>query len=334
MKTKITTNDIVNILTNIVSEQTNKYVYITNQYENTTKEILTKDFLDIKFYGYKNDIKDHNLFAESEDGFNFPNLDNFLNANRGNTTTTYALVELTNEDITPSADIDMGGISTRVTFLIQEDKISILEDFILDLKRQYLGIPQTIISANEEELTAYFLFSGIEYEQEPIQTALGMSIVATMTFDLSYMQSANNYQSNNIKISLDDINYYDLKYLKATQDFIFTPKSNIKQNTPYASGSIVTSLSYSQTFTFWSYKYDTFIVALNYYIKNMIDDETLTIPQVNIPVYVKEDVNYYLNDELQTKTIKTKMVVINYKVVSQNSDFNSLTLTLNRYGKV
>lgn len=332
MKTKLTTYDIEHILTNIVNSQTDNYIYIKNQFENTTKEILTSEYLDIAFYSYKLDIKDHNL-DDDENGFQFPNLDNLINQNRGNTTKTYGLVELVGENITASVDIDMGSVDAKITFIVDQDKIGVLESFILDIKRSLLGVQQTIITDNENELTAYYDFNSFEYEQEPIQTALGMSIIATLSFNISYMESATTYSSNNIKISLDDIQYYDLKYVKATQDIIFTSKPNIKQNTPYASGSVITSMGLSETFTFWSYKTDRFVVGLNYLMKNMIDDTTLTTPLVNVPIYIKEDVNYYLNDELNTKTIKTKMVVIDYKCVSQNSDFNSITLTLNRYGK-
>lgn len=332
-KTILKTYDLKEMFKSIFNNYSTKTLQIVNKYDGTTDTTTFVDYLDVEFYDYKYDIKDHNLL-ETEDGFQFPNLDNWLNS-RGNTTKTYALVELTSQELTPSVDIDMGSATAKITFVIQQDKIYALEEYIAYIQRRIIGEKNTILNTYGSELIAYYNILNFAYENEPINTPLGKSIIASLEFNVAYLESATTYTDLGMTFSLDGDEYYDLTFNEMKQDFAFTGKSNLKQNKPYASGTINTALSYIQTFTFWAYKKDYFVVQLKYLLKKLIDDDTNT-SNINIPVWVKEDVDWYDedNDTYTTEEMTTKMVVVDFNISVKNSDFAVCSMTLNRYGKV
>lgn len=332
-KTILKTYDLLNII-NQLFDNDNSQIQIIDEYANTTKTVKTTDFLNIKFFDYKYDIKDHNLL-ETEDGFQFPNLDNWLNS-MGDNTKTYALVELINQEITSSVDIDMGSATAKITFLINQDKLYVLEDLANRLQREIIGVRNQLYNAEQNLLTCYYNILNFTYENEPITTALGRCIIASMEFNVAYLTSATTYKDLDITLSLDNTNYYDLLFNELKQDISFTGKANLMYNNPHASGTINTAVSYIQTFTFWAYNKERFIVDLKYKAKKLVDDNALIIGTINIPVWVKENVDYYnTNDNAyDTEEITTKMVLVDFTISVKNSDFVVCSITLNRFGKV
>lgn len=327
-KTKLTDYDMMKMFEELYKGYNHDIIIKDNRGE---KNILINDYLKTTFYTYSLELKDRNMF-ESVDGFEFPNLDTWLNS-MGGATASYGLVEIDGMDLTASEDIDMGSITSKITFIMPYDKLNILEQHLTDIRLQTLGIANEFVNQDDIPLTFYLNIGDLVYDDEPIVTPIGKTIIATLSFSIAYMDMAMTSNQNHVEISLNGTDFVELKYSDLTQDIIFSGKPNLMQNKPYASGTINANVSVAETITYWIYYLDKIQVQINAMLKAIIDDTDTYSGNINIPLWVREKIPTISGNTFTDKNITTKMVIVNYKQNNKNSDFINVSLSLNRYGK-
>ena len=338
-KTNITAYDMKEMFKSLY--ETLKYdIVLIDEDTGENKSMEINDYLRTDFYTYYYDTRQNNNFDDlNGNGFNFPNYDTWLNS-RGSTSTSYGQVELSGLEVVASEDIDMGSATAKITFVMPYEKIDILDAHINKLRLFVAGVRNTFVNADNDTISFYASLGELQYDAEPYNTPLGKCILASLTFNIAFMQDAVSSNQSEVEISLDGTNYDHLYYNQMTQNIIFNGKPNLMQNKPYASGTIISSASYTMTISYWIYIQDNVQLALNNKIMSVVNDNETYTDLVNIPIWVKETIKCYEPNyldpsirELINKTIKTKMVVANYTINKKNSDFINVSLVLNRYGK-
>ena len=344
-KTNFSTYDVKSIFDSIYNDM--KYNIIEkNLYQETTKEVSIQDFIKLYTYDYKLDLKQGNFF-EQDEAFNFPNLDNWINSN-GDTSRTYGLVEITNKDLTASIDIDMGSVGAKITFIINQDKVEALESHIDKLRSYYLGRAVDYYNNDNKLLSLYISLGNLDYESEPFISALGKTMIVSLSFTIAYINGADTYNNADIRLSLDGNSFYKLPFVKISPNYTFTNKTNISQDKSYRSGMINSSVVKSVVLSFWVNRNDYLITQILHKIKVMNADyitsnepNDISTTMVsndseynsNIPIYFSEKDEYYAGSNLITQWIINTMVITGLNIDIKNSDFISATLTLSQYGK-
>lgn len=173
----------------------------------------------------------------------------------------YALVELVDEEVTTSQDIDNAVKAGRITFLIQSDKVKNLDYYVTKIRNNYIGNPEQIMNAYGDTVTAYLLLGTLMYDEEPATTQYGECVRVSAGFKISYMSDALNYSDQRIEISLDGDDEYDAegnvvgesKFLtvpitKQSWQAIFTSNAIPTSERPDLTGFLATTLSVVKTF--------------------------------------------------------------------------------------
>ena len=117
MRTNLTTEDIKNIIDIAYNGEANKedIVLVGADGKQETKDIT--EYLDIEFYAYKDRVE--GTYARGYDEANgLPSWLTSINTSFGK---SYALVEMLDEDVTASQDIDAGVKLGQITFLCRGD---------------------------------------------------------------------------------------------------------------------------------------------------------------------------------------------------------------------
>ena len=331
MKTKITAYDLKEIFSNLFYDF--DYTIIVEEADGTKKEISITEYLRTEFYTYTRDLREERAFDDYDGGgFNFPNFDNIV-ASLGKVSTSYAQVELEGIEVVASEDIDMGSATARISFIVQVDKSDILERHLSDLRSGIAGHSYSFTNAEKKKVDFYATIGDIVYDEEPFDTPIGKCIVLTTTFGMSYIQEALTSNNSIVEISLDGTNFERLLYTQDNEEIMFTGKPNLVNNKPYASGTVVSSVSYVRVVSYWIFTNNCMQLELNHKLKLVVNDTTTWTDNINIPVWIRENVPYYDNGEFKYQAITTKMVVVDYKINKKNCDFVNVNLTLNRYGK-
>ena len=308
-------------------------IIIEDKTINEKKEVHIDDYLRTDFYTYTLDLRANwDNYDENGNGFNFPNYDEWLKS-RGMTSTSYGQVELTGIEVINSEDIDMGSATAKITFVMQIDKADILDKHLAYLRLGIAGKRYQFTNADNEKISFYANIGETTYEAEPFNTPLGKCVIISVTFGISFIQDTFTANQSNIEISLDGSTYEHLYYNQKTDNFIFNGKDNLAFNKPYASGKVNASISYLTTITYWIFVLDNLQLKINEYIKSAVNDTETYSLGVNIPVWIREYIPIFNSGEYTTKAITTKMVITNYQVNIKNSDFESVSLVLSRYGK-
>ena len=189
------------------NENSEKIIFIDEDSGEQTEKDLA-EYLNIKFYSWKNRLveKDEQVFGESL----YMPFDSWVDGLDNSINETYGLVELVDEDVTASQDIDSATKLGRITFLVQADKIANLDYYVSKIKNHYLGNPQDIQNSYGNIVKAYITMGTLIYEEEPITIQLGECIVATCNFSISYLTDALSYNDTEVQISLDGDDTYDI----------------------------------------------------------------------------------------------------------------------------
>lgn len=306
--------------------------------EKTEKDLA--EYLNIKFYSWKNRLveKDEHFFGEPS----FSPFDSWVESLNFSMRETYALVELLDEEVTSSQDIDSATKVGRITFLVQADKIANLDYYVSKIKNRYLGNPQDIQNSYGDIVKAYITMGILLYEEEPITIQLGECIVATCNFTISYLTDALSYNDTEVQISLDGDDNYDengdivgeTKYLtmpltKMTWQNIFTTSPLSTSKRPDLTGFIATALSNIKTITFYDFNK---VLSLRFndlfWRCNCVryDGIPTTIGDVNIPVYIRIKSNGH--------SYIYKDIIEQMEKVITNNDFNISSITLKGWGKL
>lgn len=333
-KTQITAYDMMNLFKSLWNDS--GYTIIIQEQDGTKKEMDIQEYLRADFYTYVKDLRENNDTFEDENGieFNFPNFDNWVQS-YGMTQATYGQVELTGLEVVASEDIDMGSANAKISFIVNIDKADLLEKYLAYLRVGIAGKVYTFTNADGEKVNFYASIGDVSYDEQPFDTPLGKSVIITTYLSISFIQATLSSNDSIIEISLDGTNYEKLLYTTDTEDIVFTGKSNLVSNKPYASGTINGSVSYVRVISYWVFTHNSLQLALHHKLKSVVNDTVDYNDTVNIPVWVREKVPYWKTDtnELKYDTMTTKMVIVDYKVNRKNCDFVNINLSLNRYGK-
>ena len=330
-KTDITAFDMLNIFKSAY-ESLEYSIIVINETTQEKQNVEIQEYLKTDFYTYTKDLRGEPSQPYGYDGFNFPNLDAWLHS-RGFTQSSYAQVELVGLDVVASEDIDMGSANAKITFVMPIDKADILESHLAKIRIGLAGKIYYFLNADGEKIDFYATLGEITYEEAPENTPLGKCVFISVTFGIAFMQQTLTSNNSEVEISLDDTNWERLVYTNDDENIAFTGKENLISNKPYAIGTVVSSVTYVRTITYWIFTKDSFQLALNRKIKSITNDTTPFTDSINIPIWLREKVPYYNDGVLSYETMTTQMVVTNYKIVKKNSDFVNVSLSLSRYGK-
>lgn len=357
MRTIFTSSDIKNIMRNIFNGNLAQYKLSNGSiaYENPNSEqivLVDEDdgtktstdlaqYLDIRFYSWKN-----RLIEKSEHSFgDEPQLsvyEDWVQSLNFSMKESYALVELLDEEVTASQDIDSATKVGRITFLVQTDKINNLDYYVSKIRNAYLGNPQDIQNSYGDIVKAYIMVGTLVYDEEPSTIQLGECVQVSCNFRISYLTNALSYNDTEIQISLNGDDTYDengnivgeTKYLtmpltKVTWQNIFTSKALPTSERPDLTGYIATSLSNVKTLSFFDFNKplslqfnDLFWKCNCYRFNGVISSQQ----DVNIPVYIriKSNGNSYVYKDM----------IDNMQKVITNNDFNISSITLKGWGKI
>ena len=331
-KTEITAYDMLNLFKDIY-EGIEYNIVVINENTQEKKNVEIQNYLKTDFYTYTKDLRGEPNEFYGYDGFNFPNLDQWLHS-RGFTQSSYAQVELVGLEVVASEDIDMGSANAKITFVMPIDKADILESHLGKIRSEIAGRKYYFYNASGEKVDFYASLGETTYEEAPENTPLGKCVFISVTFGIAFMQQTLASNDSEVEISLDGTNWESLIYTNDDENIAFTGKENLISNKPYAIGTVISSVTYVRTITYWIFTKDSFQLALNRKIKSITNDTTSYTDSINIPIWLREKVPYYNNDGvLSYETMTTQMVVTNYKIVKKNSDFVNVSLSLSRYGK-
>ena len=344
MRTIFTVNDMKNVLDDIfngnlfASKLSKGEIPYVN---NNSEEVIFVDegtgiqkgqdlaqYLNVKFYAWKERLveKENTLYEDEED---LQTIDAWLQSLNFSQNESYALVEILDEDATPSEDLDNATITGRVSFIVQANKIANLDYYVNKIRNKYLGKPEIFTNSFGDRLTCFLLIGKLMYDQEPVMTQLGETLMVSFNYRFTYLTEASTYLDTKFEFSLDNENYFSFPVTKSTWQLIGTNTPLPTQNKPNITGIIGSSLAMISTFTFFDYKNEflnklrDLFWSVSAYKKN---GEDVKIEDVNIPVYVKviDGENTYI----------FKDVIDNVTKTITNGDFNISTMTLKGYGKI
>lgn len=298
------------------------------------------EYLNVKFYSWKNRLvekSEHSLTDEPV----LTVFDDWVQSLNFSMNESYALVELIDEEVTASQDIDSATKIGRITFLIQADKITNLDYYLAKIRNSYLGNPQDIQNSYGDIVKAYITMGTLLYDEEPSTIQLGECVRVSCNFRISYLTDALSYNDTKIEISLDGDDTYDesgeivgeTKYLtmpltKMTWQNIFTSKPLPTAERPDLTGFVATSLSNVKTLTFYDFNKELSMKFNDLFWRcacYRYDGVLSTKRDVNIPVYIRIISNKH--------TYVFKDMIDNMEKTITNNDFNISSITLKGWGK-
>lgn len=327
MKTILTNEDVKNIVEKAFEENSEKIVLVQED-SNERKEVELADFLNVKFYAWKERLSSIDDFDNIENP-QTSYVDAWIKSLNFSLNEAYALVEIDKEDNVTSNDIDSATISGKITFLIQDDKIEHLDYYMKKIKNAYLGNPQQITNKWQEDLTAYFVFGNLLTDEEPVTTFNGECIIATSNFRIVYMNKAETYSDTKISLSLDGENFHQVPLIKYTWQVIFTNNPVPQTNRPDITGVITSGVSLVKTFTYYNFNTEFFKQLDRLFWKfgaktfNGVNQDVMNI---NVPIYVKiqegEDTYTYVD------------IIDNMQKSYNNNDFTICSISLKSNGRL
>ncbi len=330
-KTILSTQDIKFIFENILKKNSKKVEIIEQPY-NESKVVDFYDYFDFEIYSWKNRI----VKKESEE-YGYEDWVDSLNFSLDR---TYGLVEIINDEVVPSADLDISTKSVKVSFLVPVNKIENLENYLLQVRNVYLGKPEEIQNQDGEILTTYINMGVLVYESEPEMTPFGEVINASLGFTISYINNVRNYHNSKIEISLDGDDEYDeegqiigeTKYLqmpllKTTWQTVFVSDSAPAQNLPNITGFYAKSVSNTITLSFYDFNQ-----ALSDKINRVFYG--ITAYRINSDLQTKKSVNIpaYLRTTLNGTEYTYKMLITHIEKSISNGENNIMSISLKSWG--
>ena len=352
MRTIFTTEDIKNIVETIFNgnlaqyraskgaipysnENSEKIAIIDEESGGTTQEVDLAEYLNISFYNWKQRLIDTSDDRERE-GQRISVFEAWLDSLNFSLNKGYALVEVIDEEVVASQDIDSSAIVGRITFLVQADKIKNLEYYNTKIRNKFLGVPQDIQNSFGEIIKSYVLLGSLIYDQEPLMTAIGECVIVTSNFKISYLGDAQTFNDTKVEISLtgDDLYYEDgsvigtTKYMempitKYTWQNIWALQPQPMAERPDLTGHIATAISCVKTLTFYDFNKEL-INAFNERFWNCScikkNGRISQAKEINEPIYIRitnKGNTYVYRDVIDT--MEKSMT---------NSDFNICSITL------
>lgn len=312
---------------------------VDNESGEQTTSYLAK-LLNVQFYCWKDRLETVRDYGTAEQSA-FSPFDDWVQSLNYSFDTAYALVEVVDEEVTASQDIDYATKIGNVTFLMQTNKVKNLDYYVNRIRNLNLGKPFEMVNSYGDKLTAYFVLGTLTFGDNPVQTPIGECVTCTANFRLTYVNSAMTYDSNKIEISFDGDDTYDsdgnilgeTKYLtmpitKATMQTIIASVPVPMALRTDLTGFVGTSLTTAATLSFFDY-YEPLTLRINDLFWQCgayrVNGKPKSVGKVNIPVYLRVTSN--------GNTYVYKDMVDNIQKVISNNDFNISSITLKGWGK-
>jgi hypothetical protein len=357
MRTNFTAEDIKNIIDTIfngnlwLSKATKGQVpYVNPNSEKislidtdngSTIETDIAEYLNIKFYSWKQRLVEKGFGGLEEQPMSV--FEDWVQSLNFSMNESYALVEIIDEEVTASQDIDSSSILSKVTFLIQADKVKNLDYYLSKIKNAFLGVPQEIQNAYGDVVKAFIRVGSLSYDQEPMTMQLGECIMASFNCRISYLNNALTYSDTEIEISLTeddeydnngniigDTNYMKMPITKATFQNIFVSNPLPTVERPDLTGFVASSLTMAKTFSFYDYANEKLSMAFNDLFWSCsaykVNGQLSQVKGVNIPIYIRIKSN--------GKFYVYKDMIDNMQKVLTNNDFNISSITTKGWGKI
>lgn len=315
-------------------------ILLTDEDTGAQKAVDIADYLNIRFYVWKNRL------VEKEGGVQpYQAWVDSLNFSMNE---SYALVELIDNEVTASQDIDSASVTARITFIVQADKVVNLDFYTTKLQNAFLGVPQDIQNSYGERLKAYILLGSLMYDEEPTMTPYGEMIVCSNNIKISYLNDAQTYGDTSVEISFDGDDLYDgegnivdaqgqptaTKYLQMpitrhTWQNIFSDNSLPIAQRPDMVGFVATAASNVKTLTFYDFNKpltEKFNKVFWETCAYRINGQLKAVREPNIPVYVRvrNGGDFYVYKDM----------ISNMQKDFTNNDFVVSSVTLKGWGKV
>lgn len=364
MRTVFTVEDIKNIMEDLFNgnlraskASAGAIPYKNNNSENILlidaesgeqEQVDIAEYLNIDFYVWKNRVVQQRTHGAGVDVAQWVPYDSWVASLNFSMNEAYALVELTDMEVTSSQDIDNAAIMARITFIIQTNKIANLDYYISKIRNSLLGVPQTIQNSFGEQVTSYVLIGALLFDEEPSMTQYGETVVVSCNAKLSYLNNAQTYNDTKIEISLNGDDLYDengnivneqgepttTKYLtmpitRHTWQQIFGETPLPMYSKPNLTGYVASTISTVKTLTFYDInkeltkQFNSLFWSCGAY---RINGKLTTLADPNIPVYIRvtNGDNSYVFKDMISQMQKN----------FTNSDFVISSVTLKGWGKV
>lgn len=283
------------------------------------------EYLNLHFYAWK-----ERLVSQGNGSFSV--FDDWVQSLNLSFNEAYALVELTDEEVTASQNIDSATKRGRITFLIQTDKINTLEYYLARIKNNLLGKPVPMQNSYGDIIKTYTVMGILSYDEEPSTTQLGECVVVSCNFSITYLNNALAFSDIKVELSLNgdtDSAYKEMIISEMTWQNLFSSSPIPTATRPDLTGACATALTGVKTITFYDFANEltTAFDALFWRASAYKVNGTLTAAQdVNIPVFVRVTSNgnvYVYKDMIDRMEKKFK-----------NNDFTICSITFKTYGKV
>lgn len=219
-----------------------------------------KDYLNTKFYAFKEDIVNYGSFSEFDID---SNLESLLSQDK---LKSYALVEQTNRDITFASNLTLESVSGRITIIIQDDKQNVLDAFINKIREGLRGKYDTYLGLDNKQYRMYVSFSSLISNGDTFDSPLGRSSILQLEFKIGYIDKAEVFTDEKYVLSYENSDEtsaetHEIDLSKSTivdEDYSTVDKKNTNMNYNGIIGSDIVNATL--TFTFTSYlfneKYD------------------------------------------------------------------------------
>lgn len=309
------------------------------------KEVDIAEYLNIKFYTWKNRLVEK---GEGLDENPLSPLETWVSSLNFSMNEAYALIEIEDDEVVASQDIDSGSKIAKISFIVQTNKIKNLDYYVSKLRNIYLGNPQTIQNSYGDDIKAYIMLGSLLYDQEPITMQLGECVVVSCGFRLNYLNDALTYGDTKVEISLDgdDIynsdgevvdeqgfptatKYMEMPILKQTWRNIFASTPVPTAQRPDLTGFLATSLSTVKTLSFYDFnkeltmRFNDLFWRCGCYRYDGVFEEK---KDINIPIFLKITSNGH--------SYVYKDMIDSMEKVLTNNDFNIASITLKGWGKL
>lgn len=318
MRSLFTTDDIKFFLEQIfANEEYNEKIILTENGEQ--KEIGLADYLGIDLYSWKDRVAETDKYTMQETP-----LETYIQQLNESVGKIIGLVEYTNNMAVASQDIDSGTLLGRITFLVDSNKIKNLDYFMAKVRNGLLGVSQEIINRNGDTIKAYINLGVLIYEGEPTMIQIGEVITCSANFEIKYLNNSATYNDIKMELSFDNATYFKLPYIRSTMQRIMTNSPLARQTRPDITGFRNSSISNTQTISFYDFNDNEFLTTLNdlfwtygAIIKN--NAETI-VNDLNKPIYIKIETN--------NNTYIYKNIIDNIQKDILNNDFVVTSITL------
>jgi hypothetical protein len=215
-----------------------------------------KDYLNTKFYAFKEDIVNYGSFSEFDVGYN---LESLLSQDKQK---SFALVEQTNRDITFASNLTLESVSGRITIIIQDDKQNVLDAFINKIREGLRGKYDTYLGLDNKQYRMYVSFSSLISNGDTFDSPLGRSSILQLEFKIGYIDKAEIFTDEKYVLRYFDSDENsaesrEIDLSKSTivdEDFTTVDKKNTNMNYNGIIGCDIVNATL--TFTFTSYLFN------------------------------------------------------------------------------